>query len=148
LVLKRNSLNNKTMKAFIKFNQSILRMPLQWQIWVKLLVTVNLIVPLFFINRLEAQVVVGNLFGSMILMTVLTGLSGFTRLVGLGHFLWFPLLYFLWTRLSYYPPETIYGIWIRVLMTLNAVSLVIDVIDVIRYLGGDRKETIQSLKSD
>ena len=136
------------MKAFIKFNQGILLMPLHWKMWIMVLLAVNLVVPLFFIDRLEAQVVVGTLFGSMVLMTVLTGLSGFTRLVGLGHFLWFPLLYFLWTRLSHYPPDDIYGTWIRILMTLNAVSLVIDVIDVIRYLGGDRKETIQSLKFD
>ena len=120
-------------------------MPFHWQLWVMLLVAVNLIVPLFFIDRLEAQVVVGTLFGSMILMTLLTGLSGFTRLLGLGHFLWFPLLYFLSTRLSHLPSDDIYGIWIRVLMTLNAVALVIDVIDVIRYLAGDRKETIEGL---
>lgn len=133
------------MRAFIKFNKGILRMPLHWQLWVMLLVAVNLIVPLFFIDRLEAQVVVGTLFGSMILMTLLTGFSGFTRLLGLGHFLWFPLLYFLSTRLSHYPSDDIYGIWIRVLMTLNAVALVIDVIDVIRYLAGDRKETIEGI---
>ena len=123
-------------------------MPLHWQLWLMMLVAVNLIVPLFFIDRLEAQVVVGTLLGSMILMTLLTGLSGFTRLLGLGHFLWFPLLYFLWTRLSHYPPDDIYGIWIRVVMVLNAVSLVIDVNDVFRYLAGDRKETIEGLQPD
>ena len=131
------------MRAFIKFNKGIMRMPLHWQLWLLLLITANLIVPLFFLARLEARVVVGTLFGSMILMTLITGYSGFTRLLGLGHILWFPLLYFLWTRLSHFPPDDIFGIWIRVLITINALSLVIDVIDVIRYLAGDREETIK-----
>ena len=73
------------MRAFIKFNKGLMRMPLPWQLWLMLLVVVNLIVPLFFLNRLEAQVIVAALLASMVLMTVLTAVSGFTRLLGLGH---------------------------------------------------------------
>ena len=60
-------------------------MPLPWRLWLMLLVVINLIVPLFFLNRLEAQVVVGALLAIMVLMTALTAVSGFTRLLGLGH---------------------------------------------------------------
>lgn len=91
---------------------------------------------------MEAQVVVGTLLGSMIFMTFLTGLTGFTRLLGLGHVLWIPLLYFLWTRLPETPVNG-FGTWMRVLITLNAASLVIDSADVIRYIRGDREETIK-----
>ena len=90
-------------------------------------------------------VVVGTIVASMILMTALTGLSGFGRLLGLGHILWIPLLYFLWTRLGQIPADDFFGIWIRVLMALNATSLVIDATDVIRYLAGDREETVKGL---
>ncbi len=80
------------MRAFVKFNKGIMSMPILWQLWLMLLVTFNLIIPLFFLYRLEAQAVVGALVASMILMTVLTAISGFTRLLGLGHIFWVPLI--------------------------------------------------------
>ncbi len=131
--------------AFIKFNKGMMRMPLPWKFWLMSLVAINMIIPLFFLDRLESQVVVGTIVASMILMTALTGLSGFGRLLGLGHVLWIPLLYFLWTRLDQIPADDFFGIWIRVLMVLNATSLVIDATDVIRYLAGDREETVKGL---
>ncbi len=133
------------MDAFIKFNKGMLKMPIHWQLWLLLLVSVNLVVPLFFMDRLEAQVVVGTLLASMMLMTVLTGRYGFTRILGLGHILWVPLLYFLSTRLSDVPAGDVFGIWIRVLMALNAISLVVDASDVIRYVRGERAETVKGL---
>ena len=133
------------MHAFIKFNKGMMKMPIQWQLWLALLVISNGVIPLFFLNRLEAQVVVLTLLASMILMTVLTALSGFTRLLGLGHVFWIPLIYFLWLRLEQNPADDFFGIWMRVLMILNAASLVIDSVDVGRYIAGDRSETVQGL---
>ena len=78
-------------------------------------------------------------------MTVLTGLSGFTRLLGLGHIFWLPLLYFLWNRLGQIPADDLFGVWIRILIAVNAISLVIDGIDVFRYIAGDRAETVKGL---
>jgi len=133
------------MRAFIKFNQGMLNMPVQWRLWLALLVTVNLVIPMFFLSRLEAQVVVATLATSMVLMTIITGLSGFTRLLGLGHILWLPLLYFLWVRLELYPTSDFFGLWMRAVMLVNAVSLIIDAIDVARYVAGDRAETVETL---
>ncbi len=133
------------MRAFIKFNRGIMRMPIHWQLWLMLLVAVNLVIPLFYLDRLEAQVVVGVFVASLVLFTILTARVGFTRLLGLGHILWGPLLWFLWTRLEQNPPDDLFGIWIRTLMTLNAMSLVIDAVDVIRYIAGDRAETVKGL---
>ncbi len=133
------------MHAFIRFNKGIMKMPIQWQAWLALLMTVNAVIPLFYLNRIEAQVVLATILASMILMTAVTALTGFTRLLGLGHILWIPLLYFLWARLGQNPADSSFGIWIRVLMTLNGASLVIDTVDVIRYIAGDREETVAGL---
>ncbi len=133
------------MRAFIKFNKGVMKMPILWQLWLMLLVVVNLVVPLFFLDRLEAQVVVVALLASATLMTILTGVFGFTRLLGLGHIFWFPLLYFLWLRLGQIPADDFFGIWVRALMALNAASLVIDIIDVSRYIAGDREETVKDI---
>ncbi len=126
------------MRAFIKFNKGMLKMPVHWQLWLVLLVTANLLIPLFFLARIEARVVVATLAASMTLMTVLTGRYGFTRILGMGHVLWIPLLYFLWIRLDAIPANDAFGIWIRALIVLNALSLIIDGIDVVRYVAGDR----------
>ncbi len=133
------------MRAFIKFNKGMMKMPFHWQLWLVLLLTVNLIVPFFYIDRVEAQVVIAVLVASFVLSTILTSRVGFTRLLGLGHILWVPLLWFLWTHLEQNPPDDFFGIWIRTLMTLNAMSLVIDAVDVIRYIAGDRAETVKGL---
>ncbi len=130
------------MRAFIKFNKGMMKMPLPWQLWLMLLVTVNLVITLFYIDRMEDQVVVGVLLEGLVLFSILTARVGFTRLLGLGHILWVPLLYFLWTRLDQSPPHDLFGIWIRGLMAFNAASLVIDAVDVVRYIAGDRAETV------
>ncbi len=132
-------------RAFIRFNKGLLKMPVPWQLWLLLLIGINLIVPLFFLDRLEARVVIGAFLLSFVMMTALTGLVGFTRLLGLGHVFWIPLVVFLWTRLEQIPAEGVFGLWIRALIAINVLSLVIDTVEVIRYIAGDREETVQGL---
>ena len=133
------------MHAFIRFNKGLLGMPLHWQVWLLGLVSTNLFAPLFFIRHVEAQLVVGALLVSMALMTVLTGRFGFSRILGLGHIAWIPLVAFLWTRLSDVPAGDAFGIWLRAVIALDAISLVIDAVDVVRFLRGDRAETVPGL---
>ncbi len=49
------------MRAFIKFNQGIMKMPVHWQLWLMVLITFNLVIPLFLLSHGVAQVVVGVL---------------------------------------------------------------------------------------
>ncbi len=130
------------MNAFIKFNKGVMKLPLPWRLWNLLLASVNMVVPLFFLDHVEARYVLAAMLAGVMLMTLLTGLSGFSRLLGLGHLPWIPLLYVLWARLGYIPAVDPFGIWLRVLIILNLISLVIDAIDVVRYIGGDRAETV------
>ncbi len=131
--------------AFIRFNKGLLKLPLGVQLWLMVLMAGNLVVPLVYLDRLEAQVVLATFMPSFLLMVLVTGLTGFTRLMGAGHVLWIPLLYFLWTRLESLPPDDFFGLWVRVLMVLNAVSLLIDVVDVARYVRGAREEIVAGL---
>ena len=88
------------------------------------------------------MVLVVFLVSAGMMMTV-AEVIGFTRLIGgVGHILWFPLLLFLWTRMGGYPAAEPYGAWIRVVMLLDAVSLVMDVVDFARYLKGERGEIV------
>ena len=65
------------MRAFLKLNLGMLRMPVYVRLWLIPLVAANMIIPLFFLGHLEAQVVLSATVASLMLMTVLTGISGF-----------------------------------------------------------------------
>jgi hypothetical protein len=133
------------MNAFIKFNKGLMNQSLPVRLWVGLMVIFNMIIPLFFLERLEAQVVLAAIMASMALMTLITATTGFTRLLGLGHIFWVPLLFFLWTHLDQIPADGLFGLWIRTLMVINATSLVLDGVDVFRYLAGERGEVVKGL---
>ena len=133
------------MGSFIKFNKGMLKQRIHVKLWLLLLLAANLIVPLFYLQRLEAQVVLTVFLASFAFTVVITAYAGYSRLLGLGHIFWFPLLYFLWTRLDQSPEGDFFGLWIRALMVLNATSLIIDVVDVVRYIAGDRQETVPNL---
>jgi len=133
------------MNAFIKFNKGVMNSSLPVKLWVGLLVIFNMIIPLFFLERLEAQVVLAAIMASMLLMTLITSTTGFSRLLGLGHIFWIPLLYFLGTHLDQIPPNDGFGVWVRSLMVINATSLVLDGVDVFRYLAGERGEVVKGL---
>ena len=133
------------MGSFIKFNKGMLKQRIHVKLWLLLLLAANLIVPLFYLQRLEAQVVLTVFLASFAFTVVITAYTGYSRLLGLGHVFWFPLLYFLWTRLDQSPEGDFFGLWIRALMVLNATSLIIDVVEVVRYIAGDRQETVTNL---
>ncbi len=134
------------MRAFLRFHRGLFSMPPLWRAWLLALVSANLFAPLFFIGRVEAQIVVVAMLVSIVLMTILTGRFGFSRILGLGHIIaWVPLLAFLWSRLPDAPSSDPFGLWLRVVIALDAASLVIDAVDVVRFFAGDRSETVAGL---
>jgi hypothetical protein len=125
-----------------KFMLGTLRLPLLGQAWLMALMAANMIVPLLYLGRWEARIVLATFMVSFLLMLILTAASGFTRLLGLGHTLWIPLVIYLVTRLDSVPGGDGYGLWLRAVIVLNSISLVMDVWDVIRYARGERSEVV------
>ena len=78
-------------------------------------------------------------------MVLLTGLSGYTRLISMGHVFWIPMIIWFWTRLDQIPSDDAFGVWIRLLIAVNMISLLIDAVKVVRYLKGERAETVKNL---
>ena len=130
------------MNAFIKFNRGLLRLPIGVRLWMLLLVSANLILPVIYFQQSEARIVLLTFLASFLLMVLITGTTGFTRLVGLGHIFWVPLVLFLVSRLDSIPATDAYGIWIRSVIALNTISLVLDAIDVVRFARGERSEIV------
>ena len=86
----------------------------------------------------EARLVLVTFVLSFRLLVALTGRFGFTRILGLGHVLWFPLVAYLMTRTNSYPLADPFGLWMRCVIVLNSISLAIDTVDVNRYIRGER----------
>lgn len=129
------------MHAITTFMSGLNSMPWYWQVWVNLLGLVNFAIPLFFLKRAEARAVLGAILCAATLMVALTAATGFTRLLGLAHIVvWVPLMVYLLRRLPDVPARGFYGLWLRAVVLIDLVSLVIDVSDVIRYLGGERMD--------
>ena len=135
------------MNAFLRFNRGLLAMPLPWRLWLLALVALNALAPMFFLPRVEAVATLGAIVFGMGLMTLLTHWTGFSRLLGLGHIAWIPLLIFLSTRLGSVPASDLFGLWIRAVIVIDAISLVIDASDVVRWLRGERGETVEIASS-
>ncbi len=133
------------MHAFKRFNQGLLALPLHLRAWVLLLISVNLVTPLFFLEHVEAQAVLTAGALGMVLMTALTARFGFSRIIGVGHIAWVPLLGFVWSQLPDIPATDAFGIWLRAVIVLDVTSLVLDAVDAVRFARGDRAETVQTL---
>ena len=123
----------------VEFMRGLLRQPVAVIVWVGWLVVVNGVGSLWFIGSIEAQVALVTFAAGGMLMGIIAGRTGFTRLLGLGHVFWVPLLIWLWPRLALYPAADPFVLWLRVLMVSNAVSLLVDIADVGRYIAGDRE---------
>jgi hypothetical protein len=131
------------LEAGIHLTRGLLGMPPYWRVWLFALVAVNLVVPLLvFPSRHEARVVAATFLACAVTMTLLTMRSGFSRLLGLAHVFWFPLLCYLWTRAAFIDAHDAYGVWLRLVMLLDAISLAIDVTDVGRYVAGERTDLL------
>lgn len=121
--------------------------PMWVQWWITWMAIVNLAAILFLaqwrdgglrLGFIEAFVILAVLPPIVIFMEWLFAQTGYTRLLGLAHIVfWGPLAIWLWTRLDRHPWETIFGKYLRVFLATIGISLAFDVTDVVRYLLGD-----------
>lgn len=106
--------------------------------WIGWLALVNLSA-IFFFAEIEARWVLAAFGASALTMFGLYELVGYARLLGLAHVLfWTPLVIYLYRRLSNLVGPPLLERWLRLLLATNGLSLVIDYVDVLRYLLGER----------
>ncbi len=130
-------------------NEFIAQEPLWLQFWIQWMVVANLGGVLFIIGRRDARwylrpepaVVVVTMVANVLFMGWLFEQVGYVRLLGLSHVIfWTPLLIWLWRRRQGIEGRVLRGYVWTVGLT-NTVSLVIDYVDVARYLAGDAAST-------
>ena len=122
----------------IDFTRTMALFPLHWRLWLAALTAANFAAPLFFLTGIEGRMVLGaGMIAGSIELVIFANL-GFVRLLGLGHFVWFPLVAWLLTRLGGIAPGGALWYWAVVVIVIDSLSLVIDVVDVLRFLMGER----------
>lgn len=128
-------------RGTIRFTQGLLRMPLYAQIWVVMLGIVNTLPAIYWLQHAESRVILIIFIANLVLMLIITSRFGFRRILGAAHFLWYPLIVYLLARIDGVQDSDMRA-WIVVLMAMNAVSLIIDTVDVVRWIRGDRDELV------
>ena len=124
------------MKPLVDFLRNIFKMPMIWWPWMAGLPLINLS-SIFFLPRTEAWVVLGTGLLAATIMTVLHAKSGYVRLIGVGHFVWIPMLIWLVYTLDHIPGGTFFRNWILTVIAMDTLSLLLDIVDLVRYLRGD-----------
>ncbi len=71
-----------------------------WVAWVMLLVAVNAVISLFYLTTVEAQVILGAAIIGFIIQIAIFSAKGFVRLLGIGHILWIPMVFWLRSRIG------------------------------------------------
>jgi len=118
--------------------EEIMSQPLWLQAWIGWMGLVN-VTAIIFLRRVEARWVAAAMIVAFPLMTWLHAQYGYQRILGLAHVVaWTPLLVYLWSRRAQWDIASLSGKWIAVLFATNLTSLVIDYVDVARYLTGER----------
>ncbi|HQR13100.1 MAG: hypothetical protein H8K09_19650 [Nitrospira sp.] len=118
------------MRNPLRFFIELMQQPLGVSLWVLFLMLVNM-ASLAFWQEAVAQLVLTNFLASAMLMMGLYSRYGFTKILGLGHFPWIPLLVYVVTQIS--AAEASFKRYLLVLSVSMAISLVLDTIDVWNY---------------
>ncbi len=125
--------------APMSFATAIMMQPLWLQAWVGWMMLVNLVGAVVFIRKPEAKWVLAAIVPAALLMIWLYDQFGYQRILGLAHVaFWTPLMIYLWSRRKRWDLPTLPGKWLAAVFVTDLTSLVIDYIDVVRYLAGER----------
>lgn len=120
--------------------------PVWLQAWVLTLVLTHLIAIVFVVTRehgnwrmrLEPIAILASFVIAGAFMSWLYEAVGYVRLLGVAHLVfWTPAFVWIFVRRRAVGTHSIFGKYLLVYLAIAGVSLVVDVVDVVRYLIGD-----------
>lgn len=107
------------------------------RVWAIALVLVNA-AALAFIDTIHGRIALAAAAAGIVVMAAIYTRLGFVRLLGVGHVFWIPMLAWFAANFPDRAAEPALFWWAVALVACNAVSLVIDAVDLVRFLGGER----------
>ena len=109
-------------------------LPRVWCVW---LVAVNG-ASLAFLPAIEAQVVLLVTAVAVAMQAMIYGRIGFTRILGIVHLMWIPMFVWMVSRGEDIAAQPALAAWVLTLLATNLISMVIDAVDVTRFVRGER----------
>ena len=118
--------------------------PVGWKFWLGWMIFLNLVVSSFYFRRnQEARLILFAFLAQGVIMVVIADTLGYVRLLGIAHvILWTPLMVYLFKRVTIVRDDQPYFIYIITVLVTDCLSLVIDYVDVGRYILGERQPTV------
>lgn len=121
--------------------KGMLKFSLFWKLWLMVLMGIVFGWSLWFINTLEGQVVYGlSTIGFMTGLGVVAWEKGFSRLTGLMHWTWLPMIVWLPQRAQTLGGSSATWIWAVVIVT--TASLIVNLVQVGLWITGEREQTV------
>ena len=121
------------------FNTGFENMHVGWQAWIYWMMAINTASIVFVKNHVPARVVLVVWLLNAGTMMAVAEFTGFTRILGLVHVVyWSPLLVYLVSQIRSTNEKNLYSRWTVTLVTTIGASLILDYIDVVRFILGDR----------
>lgn len=108
------------------------------RVWVILLMLVNLL-SILFLATTHGKIAFASMCLGVVVMIAICGKLKFVRLLGIGHIFGIPMLAWFLIDFPQDGPRTGFTTWLTSLIVCNSISLILDTMDVVRFLRGDRK---------
>lgn len=114
--------------------QELSNQPAPLSYWLNWMGLMNLLVPVFFLRRFEARIIIAAFLLNAAFMALLYEQMGYGKHLGLAHVVfWTPLVLWLTARFDTIRAAAgVYPVYIAALVVTNTISLAIDYIDVIK----------------
>ena len=135
------------MELFERFYLDAMTRSPEWVlIWLQVLVGVLSISILFALFRHEARAILFGTLMGMGMVIVIYSQFGFTRILGVGHILfWTPTLFYMVSlQGTAAVAKTWFGRWLWLAIVVMGASLILDYSDLMRYLLGEREVIVLS----
>lgn len=135
------------MELFERFYLDAMTRSPEWVlIWLQVLVGVLSISILFSLFRHEARAILFGTLMGMGMVIVIYSQFGFTRILGVGHILfWTPTLFYMVSLQGTADvAKTWFGRWLWLAIVVMGASLILDYSDLMRYLLGEREAIVLS----
>jgi len=127
---------NHIIQAHVEFSNGMQQMHPFWILWVGILGITNFAIPLIYIRKHPVMpVTVAGALTGLPMGLILTSLFGFSKILGLMHFPWIPVVVF--QAIVIWKKEVTGRVlfFLKLSFILSIISLVIDVYDVFIFLS-------------
>ena len=128
-------------QAYRVFSEGFMALPWYWRGWVYLLIFVNGILPVFFLPKFTAIIVLVSALIGLFIGLVLTHAMGFSKILGLMHLPWIPMVLFQLYYLNQqnYSLKSYHDVWLVSSLIISILSLIVDFKDIHDFLLSTRK---------